>query len=147
MKSVSSEILYLLAADALLLLHVLFVVFVVAGLLLVLAGGFLGWRWVRNPRFRLAHLCAIGVVVLQSWLGVICPLTVWEMEFRARAGDTVYAGSFIAHWLQELLYYQAPDWVFTAAYSAFGLLVVLSWVFVRPTPVSGGRLRNGARVD
>ena len=147
MKFVSSETLHLLAADALLFLHVLFVVFVVAGLLLVLAGGFLGWRWVRNPWFRLAHLLAIGVVVLQSWLGVICPLTVWEMEFRVRAGDAVYTGSFIAHWLQELLYYQAPDWVFTAAYSAFGLLVVLSWVFVRPMPVSGRRPRDGARMD
>jgi polyferredoxin len=144
---VSSETLNLLAADGLLLLHVLFVVFVISGLLLVLAGGMLGWNWVRNPWFRLAHLFAIGVVVLQSWLGVICPLTVWEMQFRARAGDAVYAGSFIAHWLQELLYYQAPDWVFTAVYSAFGLLVALSWVFVRPMPISAKRSRNGARMD
>lgn len=143
----SSETLNLLAADGLLLLHVLFVVFVISGLLLVLAGGMLGWNWVRNPWFRLAHLLAIGVVVLQSWLGVICPLTVWEMQFRARAGDAVYAGSFIAHWLQELLYYQAPDWVFTAVYSAFGLLVALSWVFVRPMPISAKRSRNGARMD
>ncbi len=131
-----SETLQLLTADALLVLHVLFVVFVVSGLLLVLAGGLFGWRWVRNPWFRVAHLGAIGVVVLQSWLGVICPLTVWEMELRARAGDAVYAGSFISHWLQELLYYQAPEWVFTTAYTAFGMLVLLSWLFVRPMPFS-----------
>ena len=132
----SPEILYLLAADALLLLHVLFVVFVIAGLVLVLAGGMSGWSWVRNPWFRLAHLFAIGVVVLQSWLGVICPLTIWEMGFRARAGDAVYSGSFITHWLQELLYIQAPAWVFTAAYTAFGLLVILGWIYVRPMPFS-----------
>ena len=131
-----SETLHLLAADALLVLHVLFVVFVVAGRLLVFVGGLSGWRWVRNPWFRVAHLAAIGVVVLQSWLGVICPLTVWEMELRARAGDAVYAGSFISHWLQELLYYQAPEWVFTTAYTAFGMLVLLSWLFVRPMPFS-----------
>ena len=132
----SSETHYLLAADALLFLHVLFVVFVVVGLVLILAGGVAGWRWVRNPWFRLAHLVAIGVVVLQSWAGVICPLTTWEMELRARAGDAVYSGSFIAHWLQRLLYYQAPGWVFTACYSVFGLLVILSWIRVRPMPFS-----------
>lgn len=80
------------------------------------------------------HLAAIVVVVLQSWSGVICPLTVWEMKLRAKAGDAVYAGSFIAHWLEQLLYYQAPDWLFIVLYSAFGVLVLLSWFWVRPFP-------------
>ena len=127
-----SPALYRLAADALLLLHVLFVAFVVLGLAMVLVGWFAGWRWVRNPWFRTAHLAAIGVVVLQAWLGVICPLTTWEMALRERAGDAVYAGAFIAHWLEAILYYDAPPWVFTACYTAFAVLVILSWVWVRP---------------
>lgn len=127
-----SETLYLLAADALLAMHFLFVVFVVAGLGLVLLGGALSWAWVRNPWFRWAHLLAIGVVVLQSWLGVICPLTAWEMALREKAGGAVYAGSFIAHWIEELLYYQAPAWVFIFCYTVFGLLVALAWFRVRP---------------
>ena len=102
---------YLLAADAVLLVHAFFVAFVVFGLVLILAGGALRWGWVRNPWFRVAHLCAIGVVVVQSWLSVICPLTHLEMAFRSRAGDAVYPGSFIGHWLETLLYYQAPAWV------------------------------------
>ena len=57
---------FALAADALLLIHVLFVAFVVFGLLLILIGKPLRWAWVRNPYFRVAHLAAIGVVVLQS---------------------------------------------------------------------------------
>jgi 4-hydroxybenzoate polyprenyltransferase len=59
---------YLLAADAILLLHVLFVVFIVLSLLLIFAGNALAWHWVRNPWFRLVHLIAIAVVVVQSWL-------------------------------------------------------------------------------
>ncbi len=125
---------YLIAADLLLLVHVLFVVFVIAGLVLILVGGAARWGWVRNPWFRLAHLVAIGVVVLQAWLGRICPLTIWEMALRERAGDVTYEGSFIAHWLNALLYYNAPAWVFTVAYTAFGLLVLLSWFWVRPRP-------------
>jgi len=125
---------YLLAADALLLLHTLFVVFVVFGLLSIFAGKAFSWTWVRNPWFRFAHLSATGVVVLQSWLGVICPLTTWEMAFRSKAGDAVYPGSFMAHWLEKLLYYQAPEWVFLVGYTLFGALVVASWYGVRPRP-------------
>ncbi len=126
--------LYGLAADAVLIIHVAIVAFIVLGLALILAGKPGHWRWVRNPWFRLCHLVAILVVVLQSWLGVICPLTSWEMALRARAAETVYADSFISHWLQQLLYYQAPPWVFLVAYTLFGSLVVASWFLVRPRP-------------
>jgi hypothetical protein len=131
---VDQNVLYLIAADLTLLVHTLFVVFVMLGLLLVLAGRPLGWSWVRNPWFRAAHLAGIGIVVLQAWLGIVCPLTTWEMALRARAGDAVYSGAFVAHWLERLLYFQAPPWVFTVAYTVFGGLVVLSWVWVRPRP-------------
>ena len=127
-----SEFWYLLAADLLLFTHVLFVAFVVFGLVLILFGKLLNWSWVRNWWFRIAHLVAIIVVVLQAWLGAICPLTTLEMYLRRQAGDTVYAGTFISHWLESILYYQAPMWVFTLCYTVFGLLVVLSWFWVRP---------------
>lgn len=132
--------LYLLAADLVLYLHISFVVFVVVALLLIFAGKLLGWRWVRNGWFRLLHLVAIAIVVLQAWLGVICPLTTLEMWLRAKAGDAVYPGSFIAHWAEQILYYDAPAWVFTLCYTGFGLLVAASWVWIRPHPI---RMRKG----
>jgi polyferredoxin len=79
---------------------------------------------------------AIGIVVAQAWLGVLCPLTTLEMALRERAGDAVYPGSFIAHWLEALLYYEAPAWVFTACYTVFGFLVVASWYVIRPRSFS-----------
>lgn len=124
--------LLLLLADAVLLLHVLFVAFVVLGLLAIYLGGILGWRWVRHRRFRLVHLGAIGYVVVQAWLGAVCPLTTLEMALRAEAGSATYAGSFIQHWLQRLLYYTAPEWVFVAVYTLFGSLVLASWWVVQP---------------
>jgi len=127
-----SGFLYLLAADLLLLSHVLFVAFVILGLALVLTGKPLNWAWVRNPWFRVAHLAAIGIVVLQSWVGLICPLTTWEMALRERAGDVVYAGTFMSHWLGSLLYFQAPAWVFAVCYTVFGTIVVTSWFWVPP---------------
>jgi polyferredoxin len=123
-----------LGADALLVTHVAFVGFVIFGLIFILCGGPLKWSWVRNPWFRVMHLAAIGFVVIQTWCGLICPLTTWEMHLRQRAGDDTYEGSFIAHWLQQLLYYEAPAWVFVVCYTIFGLLVVSTWITVRPRP-------------
>ena len=132
------QALYSLFADALLVTHVLFVAFVIFSLLLIFVGKFQSWLWVRNPLFRVAHLLGIGVVVLQSWFGIICPLTTWEMELRAKAGETSYEGSFIKHWLTELLYYHAPSWVFVVVYTVFGGLVLASWFLVRPRSLSLG---------
>ena len=123
---------YLLAADLLLFGHVLFVAFVVFGLALILIGKVFAWNWVRNTWFRFGHLAAIGIVVLQSWVGVICPLTTWEMALREHAGDVVYSGSFISHWLESVLYFQAPAWVFSVCYTVFAAVVVASWYWVRP---------------
>ncbi|MDX1539185.1 DUF2784 domain-containing protein [Arsukibacterium sp.] len=125
-----SDSLLLFLADAILIIHFLVVLFVVGGLLAIYLGHFLTWQWVGNKTFRLLHLLAIAIVVLQSWLGVICPLTVWEMALREKAGAATYAGSFVQHWLQYLLYYTAPDWVFIALYTGFAALVLISWYLV-----------------
>jgi len=118
---------YALLADAILALHVGIVLFVVGGQLLILLGGPLGWRWVRRWWFRFTHLLLMGFIAVQTWLGELCPLTVWEQDLRRAAGQTGYAESFIEHWLSRLLYFEAPWWVFVAAYSGFFLLVLASW--------------------
>ena len=134
--------LYLLAADAVLAVHLLFVVFVILALIAIFVGSTLSWTWIRNPVFRLAHLIAIAVVASQAWLGIVCPLTTVEMALRSRAGEMTYAGTFISHWMQKLLYYQAPDWVFVVCYSAFGMLVIVGWYFIRPRPFRKHALRK-----
>lgn len=131
-----SSVLFLLAADAILLLHVLFVAFIVVGLVLIFVGKIRAWSWVRNPWFRLAHLLAIAVVTVQSWFRLICPLTTLEMALRSRAGDAVYSVSFISHWLETILYYQAPAWAFVVCYTTFGAVIVASWFLVRPRPLT-----------
>jgi polyferredoxin len=119
-------------ADAVLTLHVGVVLFVIGGLVLVLVGNWRGWHWVNRWGFRLAHLLAIGVVVAESWLGIVCPLTTLESWLRAKAGAGSYGGGFIEHWLQRLLYYDAPAWVFVTGYSLFGLGVLASWWYYPP---------------
>jgi hypothetical protein len=119
--------LYGLLADTILVIHFAFVVFVVFGFFLILLGLLVGWSWVHNRKFRIAHLAAIGFVVLQGWLGKLCPLTVWENQFRRLAGQSSYTQTFVEHWLHELLFYDAAPWIFTTIYTCFGVLVVLVW--------------------
>lgn len=121
------ELLFLLLADAVLVLHAAIVAFIVGGLFFIIAGNIRGWRLAGHLWFRLAHLTAIGIVVTEAWLGVDCPLTIVEMRFREMAGASGYEGSFIAYWLQQLLFYTAPPWMFTVAYSCFGFLVFATW--------------------
>jgi hypothetical protein len=124
---------YRFLTDVTLLLHASFVLFVVIGQLLILIGWLRGWDWTRGRLFRLLHLGSIGFVVLEAWFGVPCPLTVLENELRIRAGEAAaYQVSFIGYWMGRLLYYNAPPWVFTTAYTAFSLLVVLTFVFYPP---------------
>jgi hypothetical protein len=123
---------YQLLADGVLTLHVAVVGFVGGGLVLIVLGNLRAWRWVNGLGFRLAHLAAIAVVVTQAWFGAACPLTRLEMWLRVRARTTTYSGGFIEHWLQRVLYYEAPPWVFTLGYSLFGLAVGVAWWYFPP---------------
>jgi len=135
---VSDTLTWQLLADAVLVLHVAIVVFVVGGLVVIVAGNLAGWRWINALWFRVAHLAAIAIVAAEAWFGAVCPLTTLEMWLRARARATTYSGSFIEHWLQRLLYYDAPPWVFTLAYSLFALAVAAAWWWFPPR--SGRRM-------
>ncbi len=133
------------AADAVLVLHAAVVLFVVGGLVLVLAGnlrraegGGPRWPWVNRPWFRLLHGAAIATVVLQSWLGITCPLTELEWWLRAQSGEVLPTKGFIELWLQRLLFIEAPPWVFVLAYTAFGAAVAASWWRWPPRRGRGG---------
>ncbi|HEY7675238.1 MAG TPA: DUF2784 domain-containing protein [Burkholderiales bacterium] len=115
-------------ADAILLLHVLFVLFVVGGFALILAGA-RRWSWVRNRTLRALHLAAIAFVSAEALLGLSCPLTRWEDWLRAAGSQD---RSFVGRWLARLLYYDFPEWVFALAYCAFACAVIWAWRVIPP---------------
>ncbi|MDH5428607.1 MAG: DUF2784 domain-containing protein [Nitrospirota bacterium] len=81
-------------ADCLVLIHLVFICFVVLGGLLVMR-----WKWV-----SLFHLPAVAWGALIEFQGWICPLTPLEHHFRHLAGQSGYSGSFIEHYLIPLIY-------------------------------------------
>ncbi|WP_430233516.1 DUF2784 domain-containing protein [Nitrosomonas communis] len=115
-------------ADIILIIHFLFVLFVVGSLPVIWMGEWLHLKFVRNFVFRLTHLAAILFVVAESLIGVICPLTSWENELRGIKAEQ----SFIQYWLHRMLYYDFPEGVLTASYVVFALLVAITFKLVPP---------------
>jgi hypothetical protein len=112
-------------ADALLVIHFLIAGFIVAGLILVWIGALAGWAWIRNPWFRYLHVAAIAFVAAEALLGHTCPLTLWEDLLRGGARPE----SFVGRWVYRLLYYDAPEWIFTTLYAAWAAAaLVTSWL-------------------
>jgi hypothetical protein len=124
-----------LLADAVLLLHLAYVGFVVLGFVAVPLGWALGWCWVRWRTLRLLHLAAIAGVALEALLGLVCPLTRWEAMLRGSAT----AESFVGRLVQAVLFYDLPGWVFTIAYVALTALAVALYRLVPPAPPGSTR--------
>lgn len=117
-----------IAADSLLVAHFLVAAFVTGGLPLVWLGAAVGWRWVRNWWFRTLHLAAIVVIALEGLAGIACPLTIWEDLLRGGLRPQ----SFVARWVARLLYYDAPEWLFTSLYLAWAAATLVTLRLVPP---------------
>ena len=135
-----------IAADSILCIHCAFVAFVVAGLVLIWIGYIFNWHFVRNTIFRIIHLLAIGLVFVQTIAGRECPLTIWEQKLRMMAGqETIYQNGCIEFWINSIMFYEAPPYVFTIAYSLFFIIVCLTMVGVKPAcfESESARTNNG----
>lgn len=131
-------------ADAILLVHGAFVLFVALGLPAIWAGIAWGRPFARSFALRAAHLGAIAFVALESLAGIACPLTAWEDALRGRAGAPE---GFVARAVRTALYWDLPESAFTAMYVAFALAVAWTWRRWPPlrrcpapgSPPAGGR--------
>jgi len=130
-----------LQADLVLILHLLYVGFVLIGQVVILVGACLRWKWVRNPWFRWLHLTAMGIVVFEALMGIVCPLTTWEVDLRYDAGQDVAAlrrGEYLPEmnvvlwFLRGLLFPGRQAVFFIPIYIGFFLIVLISLVLAPP---------------
>ena len=116
--------LFRVAADGVLLLHLAFIAFVVLGALLVAR-----WRWAAA-----IHLPAAAWGFFVELTGRICPLTDAEIALRLRAGETGYGESFVEHYLLAIVYpaglTREAQLVLAAAVVVVNVLVY-GWLFRR----------------
>lgn len=121
-----------LLADLVLVLHGAFVLF-------VLAGGLLVARW---PRLAWLHLPAVVWGALIEFAGFICPLTPLEQAWRRAAGSDSYEGGFIEHYVTAALY---PTGLTRTIQVGLGVLVlaVNGWIYWRVWQRRGSRAAAG----
>ena len=124
---------YRLLADALVALHLIWILFMLAGFVLALWGIFfkksvLDWLW-----FRTFHLAGIIYVAALSIQGKLCPLTVWENQLRTKADPTApYTGSFVIHYVEKLVYPEIDPALLQAATLLLGGFSILAYLFAPP---------------
>jgi ABC-type antimicrobial peptide transport system permease subunit len=127
-------IMTIVLADLVLFLHVCYAAFVLGGLFLLPLGLRLGWHWARARSLRLTHLICTALVAVEALIGLTCPLTWLENMLLVASAAPGYDRSFVGHILYELLYYDAPAWVFLVAYTALTLAVVLLYHYAPALP-------------
>ena len=103
---------YRIGADLVLVVHLLFIGFVVGG-------AFLAWRW---PRIIWVQLPAMVYGALVEFVGFTCPLTSLQNYLLRRAGERGYRGGFISHYLVQVIY---PPGLTRGIQIGLGLFVVL----------------------
>ena len=108
--------------------HIVVIVFNVAGLVLIPVGARLGWRFVRLRWLRLLHLGSLAVVALQAVLGRACFLTNWQDGLTGGGLEN----PLIMRWVNSVIYWPLPKWAFSALYVAVFVYVVALWWLVRP---------------
>ncbi len=151
---------YIFLANVVVFLHLLYVVFVLAALPLILIGGFLKWKWVRNFWFRILHFLMMFIVVVETAFGVTCPLTTWESDLRVLGGQSTllldeegniqrdergrpyvnrdekkYEADFVGRCMRQILFFDPNDvspWILNSCYFLLGAIILLTLVFVPP---------------
>jgi hypothetical protein len=115
-----------IAAEIVLALHLAIIAFNLFGLVAVPLGARLDWRFVRVLWWRLLHVALLAGVAAQALLGRACILTLWQ---AALAGSETEPAPLIAHWVNRLIYWPLPIWVFAVLYvGVFGYALALFWL-------------------
>ena len=122
-------------ANAILTVHLAVIAFNVAGLIVIPLGVWLGWRIVRIGWLRLLHLGLLAVVAAQALAGRACILTIWQNELT---GNRQMPEPMVMQWVDRVIYWNLPVWVFALIYSLAFLYVVALVVFI-----PFGRRRQG----
>ncbi|MGB8180936.1 MAG: DUF2784 domain-containing protein [Stellaceae bacterium] len=132
MLSVMTPSMLAALAFAVLAVHLGVIAFNVVGLVAVPIGAWRGWRWVRIFWWRALHLALLCVVALQALFGRACFLTLWQAALEQDAGAPASREPLIARWIDSLIFWNLPIWVFAALYGAVLVYALALWRWVPP---------------
>jgi len=126
-------------AYGVLLLHLGIISFNVFWIVAIPLGAWRGWCFVYAFWWRALHLGILSAVALQAILHRACFLTIWQIDLLQSAGSSISSGPLISGWINRLIYWPLPLWLFALFYVAVCIYVLLLWWLVPPR-----RTRKGA---
>jgi len=113
-------------AEAILAAHVAVILFNVFGLIVVPLGAVRGWRFVHIAWWLVLHVVLLAAVAVQALASRACILTLWQRDL---AGSTAIQTPLIKSWVEQLIYWKLPIWIFAALYTTvFVYAVALLWL-------------------
>ena len=115
-------------ADTILILHFLVIIFIISLYFLIPYGYSKNWKFVKNYKIRLAHLMLIFFITLETFLGIICPLTTLENYLRGQS----YSETFISFWISKVIYWDLPTTFFIVVYTIFLIFAIILWLKFLP---------------
>jgi hypothetical protein len=116
----------MILAESILAVHTVIILFNVFGLIAVPLGAVCGWRFVRVGWWRVLHVALLAAVAVQAVAGRACVLTLWQ---AAIAGSAASPTPLIMGWVNRVIYWPLPIWVFAALYLlVFGYALALLWL-------------------
>jgi Protein of Unknown function (DUF2784) len=126
-------------AEAVLAGHVAVILFNVSSLIVVPIGAARGWHFVHIAWWRVLHVVLLAAVVAQAFAGRACILTLWQSDL---AGSAASPTPLIESWVDQLIYWKLPIWIFAALYAVvFAYAVALLWL----VPLQRTRQQSSAR--
>jgi hypothetical protein len=123
---------YAALATAVLLFHLLVVLFNVFGMIVIPLGAWRGWVFVRVWWWRALHVAILMLVAVQGVLGRACFLSLWQSALQRWAGEGASDAPFVARFINRLLFWPLPLWVFAVLYVAVCVYVLVLWWLVPP---------------
>ena len=123
---------YKIIADIIVLIHFIWILFMLAGFVLTL-GGFIWKGYFNRWVFRTVHLCGILFVAILTVLGEYCPLTIFENTLMAKYDpNLIYPGSFITHYVEKLVYPDVEPMIIVVPTITIGLITLIIYIIKPP---------------
>jgi hypothetical protein len=122
-----------LLANLVALIHIGYFLFIVLGTAGIIIGPRLGWRWIRNVWFRLLHLAAVYIVLIEEVFHIPCLLNVLQWGVRSAGGRDPQATEGVGLVLDGLLFRTIPGWALDVMYWSLGLGLLVLLYLVPPS--------------
>ena len=119
----------MILSEIVLLLHFSIFLFMILSFILIPYGYFQKWEWVKNIYFRSIHLILMGIILIETILGFMCPLTILENFLRAdKKIDNIF--SKIIH---QIMYWDFTNYQFIILYLLSLSYFIFLWFYFRPS--------------